>query len=355
MRNQNVYTAKLTTGLMVGSPGNSKPLSTTLPRAFVVFAQNTTSTFKWFRMTVTSQPAGGWASFAQTGTPPVLSVDVAVPARSTVSKSVFATSTNPDAQVPVSVVEITGIGGGATTNGLSGTVVLNPDISNPDISNPDISNPDISNPDISNAEVYNPDISNPDISNPDISNPDISNPDISNPDISNALILNPDISNPDISNPDISNPDISNPDISNPDISNPDISNGAITDYTWTVTNKGNTTSNYEVDVFGQTTVPGGIKTQIVIHKTYKTPVSDGCTLKHQLNTVLVTNVVNPQGPANANVDLTLWLEPGGEGRITLRVIDPIPTDAVVFNPVSPRDADHANGHVDRCQYAAVE
>ena len=336
MRNQNVYTAKLTTGLVVGSPGNSKPLSTNLPRAFVVFAQNTTNTFKWFRMTVTSQPVGGWASFSQTNTPPLLSVDVPVPARSTVSKSVFATSSNPDAQIPVAVVEIVGQGGGTTPNGLTGSTVLNPDISNPDISNPDISNPDISNPDISNAEVYNPDISNPDISNPDISNPDISNPDISNPDISNALILNPDISNPDISNPDISNPDISNPDISNPDISNPDISNGAITDYTWTVTNKGNTTSNYDVDVFGQTVVPAGIKTQVVIHKTYKTPVSDGCTLKQQLQTVLVTNVVNPQQLPSGSVDLTLWLEPGGEGRITLRVIDPNPTDAVVFNPIAP-------------------
>ena len=333
MRNQNVYTAKLTTGLMVGSPGNSKPLSNSIPRAFVVFAQNTTDAFKWFRMTITEQPSGGWASFVQTkGT---LSVDVAVPARSTVSKSVFAISANPDAKIPVSVVEIASLGGAATNNGLTGTVVLNPDISNPDISNPDISNPDISNPDISNAEVYNPDISNPDISNPDISNPDISNPDISNPDISNALILNPDISNPDISNPDISNPDISNPDISNPDISNPDISNGAITDYTWTVTNKGNTTSNYDVDVFGTTVVPAGIKTQIVIHKTYKTPVSDGCTLKQQLQTVLVTNVVNPQSPLNANVDLTLWLEPGAEGRITLRVIDSNPGDGVVFNPVA--------------------
>ena len=341
MRNQNVYTSRLTTGLMVGSPGNSKPLSPTLPRAFVVFAQNTTSTLKWFRMTITAQPVDGWASFSQFDGPPVLAVDVAVPARSTVSKSVFATSSNPDAKIPVIVQEIASAGAPAPVNGgLTGTVVLNPDISNPDISNPDISNPDISNPDISNpdisnVEVYNPDISNPDISNPDISNPDISNPDISNPDISNVLILNPDISNPDISNPDISNPDISNPDISNPDISNPDISNGSLTDYTWKVTNKGNTTSNYDVDLFGQTVVPAGVKTQVIIHKTYTTPVSDGCTLKQQLHTVLVTNVVNPQLLPDGSVDLTLWLEPGGEGRITLRVIDPDPTDDVTFNPVS--------------------
>ena len=87
--------------------------------------------------------------------------------------------------------------------------------------------------------------------------------------------------------------------------------------------------------VFGQTVVPAGVKTQVIIHKTYTTPVSDGCTLKQQLHTVLVTNVVNPQLLPDGSVDLTLWLEPGGEGRITLRVIDPDPTDDVTFNPVS--------------------
>jgi hypothetical protein len=336
MRNQNVYTARLTAGLMAGSPGNSKPLNPDFPRAFVVFAQNTTASLKWFRMTITSQPAGGWASFSQfDNVAPVTTIDVAVPSRSTVSKSVFATSSNPDAKVPVAVQEIPSAGGQLTPGGLAATVVLNPDISNPDISNPDISNPDISNPDISNTEVYNPDISNPDISNPDISNPDISNPDISNPDISNTVILNPDISNPDISNPDISNPDISNPDISNPDISNPDISNGSLTDYTWTVTNKGNTTAAYDVNMFQTTVVPNGIKTQVVIHRTYTTPVSDGCTLKYQTQTVLVANVVNPQLLTGDAADLSLFLEPGGNARITLRVIDPIPTDGVTFDPTS--------------------
>jgi hypothetical protein len=348
MRNQNVYTSRLTAGLLAGSPGNTKPLDPIVPRAFVVFAQNTTSEMKLFRMTVTAQPVGGWASFSQfEAGGPVTAVDVAVPPRSTVSKSVFATSSDPHAKIAVDVAEIDAIGKPEVTDGgLASSVVLNPDISNPDISNPDISNPDISNPDISNpdisnpdisnTEVYNPDISNPDISNPDISNPDISNPDISNPDISNVLVLNPDISNPDISNPDISNPDISNPDISNPDISNPDISNGSLTDVTWTVTNTGNTTSNYDVDVLNGVTVPQEIKTQLIVHKTYTTPVSDGCTLKYQTQTVLVASIVNPHlDTTGALADLSLWLEPGANGKITLRVVDPDPGDQITFNPLS--------------------
>jgi hypothetical protein len=252
--------------------------------------------------------------------------------------------------IAVSIDEVTapGAGGVVVTGGLAGTVVLNPDISNPNISNPDISNPNISNPNISNSEVYNPNISNPNISNPNISNPDISNPNISNPDISNVLILNPDISNPNISNPDISNPDISNPDISNPNISNPDISNGALTDITWTITNDGNTTSTFNVDLFMQNAnVPQGIKTQLILHKQYATPTSDGCDLKSQMQSVLVANIINPvfksattpvtkPDPGNPNIsNATLWLEPGAEAMITLRVVDTQPSDGVVFNPAT--------------------
>ncbi|MCR4374113.1 MAG: hypothetical protein NUW22_04630 [Acidobacteria bacterium] len=352
MRNQNVYSARLTMGLLAGSPGNTKPLDPSVPRAFVVFAQNTTYTTKNFRLTIAAQPVGGQASFDQLGLAAggslLTSVDVTVAPRSMVTRTVYATSSDPKTQVAVDVAEILAPQAPAlVSGGLASRVILNPDISNPDISNPDISNPDISNPDISNAEVYNPDISNPDISNPDISNPDISNPDISNPDISNVRVANPDISNPDISNPDISNPDISNPDISNPDISNPDISNGTLTDVTWTVTNTGNTTAAFNVNLFlaRQDAAAGGIKTQLVVHKTYTTPVSNGCDLGSQTQTVLVANVLNPTfkqagdstafDPANPDIsNTTLWLEPGGTGKITLRIVDPDPKDEFEINPV---------------------
>ena len=190
----------------------------------------------------------------------------------------------------VSVTEVTGVGGTVVTDGLTGRVILNPDIENPDIENPDIENPDIENPDIENAEVYNPDIENPDIENPDIENPDIENPDIENPDIENpdienVVVANPDIENVVVANPDIENPDIENPDIENPDIENPDIENGTISDVTWTVSNTGNTTSAFNVNLFlANTTIPPGVTTQLVLYKTYQTPVAapNGCELKRR-------------------------------------------------------------------------
>ena len=355
MRNQNIYTARITGGLIAGSPGNTKPLDPILPRGFVVFAQNATEVTRTFRMTIQNQPVGGKASFLQASLLPavpggpaapaiVTTLDVTVPRRSTIARNVYATSTDPNAQINVSVKEIAVAGGAETAGGLQSTVILNPDISNPDISNPDISNPDISNPDISNAEVSNPDISNPDISNPDISNPDISNPDISNPDISNVQVANPDISNPDISNPDISNPDISNPDISNPDISNSTPGDDAMRDTTWTVTNDGNTTTSFSVKLLlnGLQPSPNQIALQLILHKVYFNQVAVACVLKNQPHNQLLANITNPvfanpQTLTNPDVqnssasNATLWLAPGESAKITLRVRDLNVADAVTF------------------------
>ena len=336
-RNQNIYTSRITGGLLVGSPGNTKPLSPTLQRAFVVFAQNTSSTIKTFRMTIAAQPVGGHASFSQFTPPtaPLTSIDVSTAPRSMAARSVYATSSNPKTQIVVNVQEIAAIGGAPAPAGLTGAIVLNPDIQNPDIQNPDIQNNGVVNPDIQNAEVYNPDIQNPDIQNPDIQNPDIQNPDIQNPDIQNVVLANPDIQNALVQNPDIQNPDIQNPDIQNPDIQNPDIQNGALTDVTWTMTNTGNTTTAYNVNLFlTSAQVPPGFKFQLILHKTYTTPVALGCDLKTQTQNVVVANIRNPQFADASTTQLldqndpritnpTLWLSPGEIGKITLRIIDP--------------------------------
>ena len=91
------------------------------------------------------------------------------------------------------------------------------------------------------------------------------------------------------------------PDIENPDIENPDIENGAIADVTWTVTNTGNTTAAFNVNLFlAQQQLPASIATQLVLLKTYRTPVTvpNGCQLAFQTRNVLVTNISNPTGAA---------------------------------------------------------
>ena len=361
MRNQNIYTSQITGGLVVGAPGNAKPLGTTtfngktvpFQRAFPVEAQNSTSQPLTVRFTIASQPTGGTASFLQFSL--LTTLDVTIPPYSSVSRSVFATSTNAQATITVNVAQITAIGGSVVNNGLSSTAVLNPDITNPNITNPNITNPNITNPNITNAEVTNPNITNPNITNPNITNPNITNPNITNTsylnpnitnpnitnlDVTNVSATNPNITNPNITNPNITNPNITNPNITNPNITNPDITNGSIQDVTYPITNTGNTTASYTVKTATTATVPGGIVLQLLINKLYQTPVAANCQLGVQTHWITVANITNPKlftvaDPNITNPDITngtpneasVTLAPGETAYITLRVVNPTSGD----------------------------
>ncbi len=345
MRDQNVYTSRITQGLLVTVPGNSKPLGR-LQRAYVVFVQNTNppniknplSSVKYFRLTIqTPLPAGTIASFLQFQ--PQNSIEVAIPARSSIARSVFVTSSDPDASVTVHVQQIDRIGAPAPTpGGLSSSVVINPDVLNPDVLNPDVLNPDVLNPDVLNAEVYNPDISNTvqivSISNPDVLNPDVLNPDVLNPDVLNPDVLNPDVLNPDVLNPDVLNPDVLNPNIFNPDVLNPDVLNPSIADVKdiiWTVSNKGNTTSSFTFKNFVNRN-PAAFAFQLLVYKVYTTPASDNCIVKPSMHQELVVNILNPDvlnpdvlNPDVLNPDIlnaTFYLAPFESAKVALRVID---------------------------------
>ncbi|MGH9530380.1 MAG: putative Ig domain-containing protein [Terriglobales bacterium] len=346
MRNQNIYTAQITGGLIVGAPGNSKPLGTTtnpvtgksalFQRAFPVEAQNLTNLQKFFRFTIQNQPTGGKASFLQFSQ--LTTLDLTVPALSSVSRSVFVTSTNAHATITVSVAEINQIGGSPVRNGLTASTILNPDITNPSITNPSITNPSITNPSITNSEVTNPSITNPSITNPSITNPSITNPDITNPSITNPSITNQSAENPSITNPSITNPDITNPSITNPSITNPDITNGSIADVSYPITNNGNTTSTYTVKLADTTVPPNGIVLQMIVNRPYQTPAANNCELTTENHWVTVANIVNPAlfsaaDPNLSNPDITnsvpneasITLAPGETAYITVRLVNPSP------------------------------
>ena len=355
MRNQNIYSSRITQGLLVSVPQNSKPLSTTLQRSFILLAQNSTNFDKTFRLTITNQPPGGRASFIPVPNRPIPSLlpmltpsdtvfDVKIAAHAGIARPIFVLSSSPTASITVTVAEITGIGGTLLgSNGLTGYAVLNADPLAPALINPDGN----TGGDISKVEIYNPNISNPNISNPNISNPNISNPNISNPNISNPNISNPNISNPDIanlniSNPNISNPNISNPNISNPNISNPNISNSPISDATYTVSNSGNTTASYGVKLVGNS--PAGTNLQLVVTKGYQTPVGLGCQLMQQTQIIPVANVnttatndlatTNLADPTLTNPEIgnaTLTLAPGETAFITVR--SPVDTNTMQTIP----------------------
>ncbi len=363
MRNQNIYSSRISTGLVVSAPGNHKQLSTALRRAFSVVVQNATDELKHFRLTIVNPVLpGGSASFSET-LPIVSTLDMSLNPRSSGARTVFATSTSADERIIVNVDEITGVFPGTiVAGGLSAQTILNPDVSNPDVSNPDVSNGSIIN-----YEIFVPDLSNPDVSNPDVSNPDVSNPDVSNPDVSNPDVSNPDVSNLGVPTTDVSNPDVSNPDVSNPNLTYSDMVAKTLTDGNWTIINKGNTTGTYKVKLLlnGGQAAAAGFETQLILHKTYTTPAPGKgvtCTLEQSTQHVLVANIpdpvfVDPLSPDVSNPDVsntalnaseknaTITLAPGESGKITLRVNGATKTasENFILNNVQPAPISQAS------------
>ncbi len=343
MRNQNIYTSRIGQGLVVGSPGNSKPLrkpsGEQIQRSFVVFAQNTTPVARTFQMSIpsSSQPVGGQASFLQSGL--VSQLVVPVPPRSTASRTVFVVSSDAHAQVTVNITELNPPGGAVP---LQGSVLLNPDLTNPDLTNPDLTNQELTNPDLTNPDLTNPDLTNPNIPNPDLTNPDLTNPDLTNPDLTNLGIPNPDLTNP----------DLTNPDLTNPDLTNQSLIAGGLTDATWQLTNKGNTSAAYTVQFLLKNQIPSGITMQVLVYKVYATPAVKNCQPVDKLQNLLIANVTNPNlssehnnlgnpdltNPDLTNPDLTnasVALAPGEVAKITLRIFNPDRTQPLGFDPVN--------------------
>jgi len=371
-RDQNIYTARITEGLQVSTPQNSKILMGQTPVGFVIAASNSTSKPMAVTFGAPTGVSAGSFSYTTDFSNPVPSVaNVQIAPYSSVYRTLFVrqgSSVNSAPTLLVSVTESSGCGVAGQPACRAGSLTFNPPIAlnalvPPEgytsqdaretyaatIGAPNISNPNISNPNISNPNISNPNISNPNISNPNISNPNISNPNVvANPNISNPNISNPNISNPNISNPNISNPNISNPNISNPNISNPNISNSALSDASYTFTNTGNTNATYFVKVVGdQTQVPSPL--QLIVSKTYKTPTPWGCDLMEVAHDQVVVSVPDISkdvvgadtkvftGVETTNIsNATLSLAPGETATVTLRGYVPLTEMAKAVSAVTP-------------------
>jgi Kelch motif len=384
-RNQNVYQTRITQGLLVSSPQNSKPLSTTVQRAFVVLVQNFTNIQKNFQLTIANQPPGsfaiaggtigGYASFQQAlpnlpSLPnplpaPVTMHTVATAAHSGASSTVFALSSNPTANITVNVNEVDQ-NGNTVTGGLSSFILLNADGTVPALTNPDsapqntnitgveIYDPGISGPGISGANANATSITSPGISGPGISGttcggPGISGPGISGPGISGTGCTSPGISGPGISGPGISGTAVVSPGISGTNTPAPGISGSAVSDATYTVSNTGNTTAGYNVVLVGCETAPcSTTPLQLISTQTYVTPGTDGqCNLIPVQQNIILSNNAHPVfTPANqlsspgisgmAVSNAAFSLEPGDTALITLRGNVDVPTMKTIVTQVTP-------------------
>ncbi len=158
MRNQNIYTANVNKGIIVGSPGNTKQLDLALKseggRTFIVFIKNITELEKTLNLRIL-EIGGVNASFDQFANDD--HIQVKVEPYSSVSTTVYVDrSTRTLAPVTVNVFE--GIK-------LVGYVILNPDPTNLPLTDPN--NPfqnlghETHDPDVSAPKVWNYDLGSP--------------------------------------------------------------------------------------------------------------------------------------------------------------------------------------------------
>lgn len=413
-RNQNVYTSRISNGLIVRFKENAKTLSSTVQqRSFSLLIKNTISPLStsplgspsYYRVllgaTSTSQApsctiSGGTAVLTATNS---CYLDVAVNPKTTLTQAITVTSTVANPSVSVLVAQITAIPQNGTAPvfaGLQALAVINADPSNPSVANPDFIVSDPSNPDIETpygalpitageeydptvdgppdptTGIFTPKIGAPDIFTPKIGNlannsPTIATPTIFTPKITSVQIANPTIVNtiftPKIFTPKIFTPKIVSPDIFTPKITDLSDSGGgnSITDFSWKVTNKGNTSGSYGTTEFAKAagvsccpsactsspnfpndpscTVNGQTCSvcQIVQHKVYESPVANRdssnlnptCDLNVQQQSIVVSNITSPAfqtvgiGSASDPTNSTLSLSPGEGNRVTLRVVNP--------------------------------
>jgi len=360
MRNQNVYTSAISHGLILTSPQTAKPVlqanGQPIPREFSLVMRNDTNESRQFQLSIPAQPASAQASFLQFSLQNTLTVNI--PAFSSASRPVFLTP-GANSTVIFPSFEVGAKETDGATPPLTASILFNADPTNPVLANPDnaafgsgtISSQEFYNPAILNPAILNPAILNPAILNPAILNPAILNPAILNPAILNPAILNPNFVvalNPAILNPAILNPAILNNAVANPAILNPAILNTPVSDANYTITNEGNTSATYQLQLFQSGPLPASAVFQIILTKTYLTPgvsPTDGCTYGGQVNNEVIASIDNPVfvtdptqlgNPAILNPAInnpTFSIAPGDTVQITLRANLTVPELANVVLP----------------------
>lgn len=342
-RNQNVYTSRITAGLLVSTPQNAKPLAADRVRTFVVFAQNSTRADLPVRFSLAAA-TGVLASFqAKPGElPTVTAVDAVVPAGSHVFRTVFAKLADPAAS-PVSQIDVrvdqlapttsctVGDGTcGLLAGGASGYVTLNPpgaptalqlaagstvNVSDQELYDPllvdaslALANLHIDDP--TNANLHIGDLAGTGLSNADpgnanlhIADPTNANLHIDTLDGANLHIADLDNANLHIDGLDAANLHIDDlgaanlhiDGLSDANLHIDNLGDGAqVSDLTTWVRNAGNTSVGYDVRVVGEKPVDAAgnpIPLQLFVTKVYTTPTAFACQLRERVHSEVETNV----------------------------------------------------------------
>ncbi len=357
IRNQNIYTSRISEGILAGSPGNTKLLN--ILRSFVVFVQNTTGEGKFFNLRIEKPEeyedfiAYFWQEGGDPNEPLEYLEDVYVPAHSYVSKTILVGQYLSDVYASIIIVIEDELGNPVNY------VTLNPDSTNPIIDEPEDMAPGNPHP-RNEGETHTPHPRNYTIFdwNTEQYDPYINTiiPQydelIANNDGVTPYPVEGDTANPHGRNPHGRNPHPRNPHgrnfLLNPHPRNENIEaiapGSQMTDVVWTIENTGNTTTSYSINTFATSEdLPDGILAQLIVFKTYTTPAvdiweADGCQLIEQENQQMVVNLTTPHPrnpgdptphPRNLGElgDVSVNVPPNGKFHVLYRYYNPYQSD----------------------------
>jgi hypothetical protein len=316
-RNQDVYTSRISEGLVVSSPQNAKPLGADAslpPSTFVVAAQNVTAGERKFRFALAGVPSGVSASFSASA--PLPFVDVVIPAYSSAARSAFARLTSaqasPLSSFAITVTQVGGCGGAGQPACLSGAVTVNPPGTVSSVLPPDgCTPPETPACNVALGELWSS--------------------------ASGSAVLGDANNQPSVLGPTAQNTTGQNPTAQNPTAQNPTAQNAAVSDYSVDLTNVGNTATSYHLQVVrkGDVEVPRPL--QVIVTKFYMTPFAAGCRLYDVANGLTEVNVpdvsgalaattdpVDPNVPDSRATNVTVSLAPGETKTVTLRGFVPL-------------------------------
>jgi hypothetical protein len=370
MRNQNVYTSRISQGLEVGSIGNSKPLN--ILRAFIIEVDNTTDEERTFRLAIGTPEPEGQASFLQFGLESILELDVTIAAHSSISRPVFFQSSDPNASVRIDVIEIDEPGGNSVPGGLAGFIILNPGDQDAVIEDPDgwtgasVEGEEAYDSAIGPAEVFdwiqdlptdsyelNPNMFSPNMFSPNMFSPNMFNTVVVSPNMFSPNMFSPNMFSPNMFSPNMFSTVVISPNMFSPNMFSPNMfsaapegegfENARVVDVLWKVTNEGNATSSYTFKTFAKDALPEGIYVQLIVFKTTQMPITNGedCALLGAPQDELLANIINPNmfnpnmfspnmfspNMFNAAIEnATFSVPPGDEVNVVLRLIEENPT-----------------------------
>ena len=194
---------------------------------------------------------------------------------------------------------------------------------------PILQTPDLQTPDLQTARLLSPDLQTPDLQTPDLQTPDLQTLGFMTPDLQS-----PDLQTPDLQTPDLQTPDLQTPDLQTPDLQTPDLQTAAYQDITYTVQNVGNVTTTYSTDMSFTGIESDALSAQLIAWTTYVTGTSRACEFLPQgesqilasknltdaeLASITLPTVDDPfAGP------VSFAARPGQVIHVTLRVFGPL-------------------------------